>query len=360
MQKLEVLRDRIGDWTARFWRERPSGSRWRGQAGELKRERAAADRGLRAGTRGARARAGGGRRRRARPHGRRVDHRDARPRVRQRAGSRQRQARVGRAQARPPWSSAARAGWAAGSCRFLADQGYATGALDIRASDEENAWARQALPSADLVISATPPVATAALYERVDCRSRHPASSPTSPASRRRSSARFDDCSTPGARVASLHPMFGPSVVLLRDCDVVICDTGDAGRDSAKWSSCSDRPPRALLHLPLDEHDRLMADVLTLAHATVDRVRARASGHSRRRCAAPRWARCSALSSQCWCAKAPTCTSKFRRATRTRRRRSTRLAAAIERVQSAVRNDDAEAFAALMQEGQARARTTDI
>ncbi len=49
--------------------------------------------------------------------------------------------------------------------RFLADQGYSTGTLDVRASDEENAWARQALPTADLVISAAPPVATAALYD---------------------------------------------------------------------------------------------------------------------------------------------------------------------------------------------------
>jgi prephenate dehydrogenase len=62
--------------------------------------------------------------------------------------------------------------------------------------------------------------------------------------------------------------MFGPSVVLLRECDVVICDTGDIAAADVVAQLFTSTTAR-LLHLPLDEHDRLMADVLTLAHATV-------------------------------------------------------------------------------------------
>ena len=151
--------------------------------------------------------------------------------------------------------------------RFLADQGFASGALDIRGSEDENEWARQALPTADLVVNATPPGATAVLYDNwvtnppagviADISSiKTPLIGPI----RRLQEA--------GARVASLHPMFGPSVVLLRDCDVVICDTGDVAA-AAVVEQLFQLTTARLLHLPLDEHDRLMADVLTLAHATV-------------------------------------------------------------------------------------------
>jgi chorismate mutase/prephenate dehydrogenase len=123
------------------------------------------------------------------------------------------------------------------------------------------------LPTADLVVYATPPAATAALYEAlipappsgviVDIASiKTPLIAPI----RRLQAA--------GARVASIHPMFGPSVVLLRDCDVVICDTDDAEAMETVAQLFRSTTAR-VLNLPLDEHDRLMADVLTLAHAIV-------------------------------------------------------------------------------------------
>jgi prephenate dehydrogenase len=69
-----------------------------------------------------------------------------------------------------------------------------------------------------------------------------------------------------GARVASLHPMFGPATVLLRDADVVVCDTGDA--DALRAVEALFAPTTArLVRLPLDAHDRVMADLLALAHA---------------------------------------------------------------------------------------------
>ena len=150
--------------------------------------------------------------------------------------------------------------------RFLVDQGYAVGALDLEPAGDEHDWARGALPTADLVVCSIPPAAAATLYESwvpkpprgviVDIAS---IKTPLIVPIRRLQAA--------GARVASIHPMFGPSVVLLRDCDVVICDTGDADAAETVTRLFSSTTAR-LLHLPLDEHDRLMADVLTLAHAT--------------------------------------------------------------------------------------------
>jgi chorismate mutase / prephenate dehydrogenase len=236
--------------------------------------------------------------------------------------------------------------------QFLADQGYSTGTLDVRASDEENAWARLALPSADLVLSAAPPVATAALYDEWAA---HPPSgviadiasikTPLVGAIRRLQQA--------GARVASLHPMFGPSVVLLRDCDVVICDTGDLHAEREVERLFSTTTAR-VVHLPLDEHDRQMADVLTLAHATAiafalalpeqpTPLRSTTLGALR------------SLSANV-VRESPDVYFEIQARNPNSAQALTRLAAAIDRVQAAVQNNDADAFAALMQEGQARAK----
>lgn len=151
-------------------------------------------------------------------------------------------------------------------CRFLSAQGYDTGALDPAGSTDENEWAERALPTADLIICSTPPAATAALYAAwsksppagvvVDIASvKAPLLQP------------IRDLQRAGGRVASIHPMFGPSTVLLRDADVVICDTGDA-----KAASVVERlfqsTTAQIVHLPLAGHDRIMADLLSLAHAT--------------------------------------------------------------------------------------------
>src|SRR4030095_5719015 len=106
--------------------------------------------------------------------------------------------------------------------RFLSDQGYTVGSLHPHAPDDKGEWSRTAVATADLVVSAAPPVATAQVYDGwiasppsgviVDIAS---IKTPLIESIRRLQQA--------GARVASIHPMFGPSVVLLRDCDVVIC-----------------------------------------------------------------------------------------------------------------------------------------
>jgi len=116
------------------------------------------------------------------------------------------------------------------------------------------------------VVCSTPPAATAALYDQ--WADRPPAGLIVDIASIKTPLiGSIRRLQTAGARVASIHPMFGPSVVLLRECDVVICDTGDAESAEAVAQLFTSTTAR-ILHLPLDEHDRLMADVLTLAHAT--------------------------------------------------------------------------------------------
>ncbi len=151
-------------------------------------------------------------------------------------------------------------------CRFLSAQGYDTGALDPAGSPSDNEWAERALPTADLIVCSTPPAATAVLYAAwsgappsgvvVDIASiKTPLLEPIRALQRA------------GGRVASIHPMFGPSTHLLRDADVVICDTGDAAA-SSEVEKLFHSTTAHVVHLPLDDHDRIMADLLSLAHAT--------------------------------------------------------------------------------------------
>lgn len=150
--------------------------------------------------------------------------------------------------------------------RFLTTGGYEAGALDPGASDEENAWARDALATADLIVCSTPPATIASMY--LDWLDAPPKGLIVDIAS----------IKTPliepiralrdrGARVASIHPMFGPSIVLLRDADIVICDTGDESATDEIERVFSPTTAR-LVKVPLEEHDRIMADLLSLAHAT--------------------------------------------------------------------------------------------
>ena len=147
---------------------------------------------------------------------------------------------------------------------FLSAQDFTTYVLDRAAGEKENDRARGALPAADLVVCSTPPAATAELYMRwsdtppegivVDIAS---IKSPLIEA--------IGALQEAGARVASIHPLFGPATDLLRDTDVVICDTGDS--DAAEAVEGLFKPTTAhIVHLPLADHDRIMADLLSLGH----------------------------------------------------------------------------------------------
>jgi chorismate mutase/prephenate dehydrogenase len=153
--------------------------------------------------------------------------------------------------------------------RFLEAQGWATAELDPAASDEDNRRSRAWLPDADLVVCSTPPETTRRLYREWSASETPPRgvlvdlASIKSPLVEPIAALRRAGC-----RVASIHPMFGPDTPLLRNKEVVICDTGDA--EACALMEALFRPTTAILvHLPLAGHDRVMADVLSLAHAAV-------------------------------------------------------------------------------------------
>lgn len=149
--------------------------------------------------------------------------------------------------------------------RFLSAQSYTIGTLDPAAPQKENALAREALPTADLVVLSTPPAATAEIYAQW-C-AKPPAGVVVDIASIKTPLIEpIRALQKAGGRVASIHPMFGPSVVLLREADVVICDTGDAEAMSTVENLFKPTTVH-LVRLPLADHDRIMADLLSLAHA---------------------------------------------------------------------------------------------
>lgn len=69
-----------------------------------------------------------------------------------------------------------------------------------------------------------------------------------------------------GVAVASLHPLFGPSTVLLADRHVAVMDLGSE-RATAMARSLFAATSAHVIEMSIDEHDRLMAEVLGLSHA---------------------------------------------------------------------------------------------
>lgn len=149
--------------------------------------------------------------------------------------------------------------------RFLDAQGWSVGVLDPRDPAGEQRESAARLPTAELVVLATPPGSIATLYRQwrakpprgvlIDLASiKSPLLGP------------IRELQAAGARLASIHPMFGPATLLLRDSDVVVCDTGDD--EATKVAEGLFAPTTArIVRLRLEEHDRVMADLLSLAHA---------------------------------------------------------------------------------------------
>ena len=149
--------------------------------------------------------------------------------------------------------------------RFLESSGWSVLVLDPVAPSG-NAAALAAVATADLVVLAVPPSVAANLCR--SWRSSPPrgvvadicsVKAPLVPALRELAAA--------GAHVASFHPMFGPGATMLRGADVVLCRTGDAVAEALVRDLFAPTSAR-LVEVSLEEHDRLMAQVLSLAHAT--------------------------------------------------------------------------------------------
>ena len=68
-----------------------------------------------------------------------------------------------------------------------------------------------------------------------------------------------------GIRIASIHPMFGPSAPSPRGRTVLVCDFGSDDASKETYNLFSSWGARTIM-IELDEHDRLMAYVLGLSH----------------------------------------------------------------------------------------------
>ena len=150
--------------------------------------------------------------------------------------------------------------------RFLQAQRFQVQVVDPEATEELDRSGRDLLPSADLIICAIPPRAVVEFYRTLVVRP--PAGLVCDIASVK--SPLIDTISElqeAGVRVGSFHPMFGPATVVLRGEDVVVCDTGDEEAVASVRSLFAPTLAR-LFVVDVKEHDRLMAEILALAHAT--------------------------------------------------------------------------------------------
>jgi chorismate mutase/prephenate dehydrogenase len=152
--------------------------------------------------------------------------------------------------------------------RFLASQGFAVSIADPAAPpDDPNAvtdW-RTLTIDHDLIVVAAPIKLTAAILgELAELK---PAGLILDIGSLKTPlQASLLKLAEAGCRVTSIHPMFGPDTRLLSGRHVIFCDVGDAAATGAARELFAATMAERI-DMSLDEHDRLIAYVLGLAHA---------------------------------------------------------------------------------------------
>jgi chorismate mutase/prephenate dehydrogenase len=148
--------------------------------------------------------------------------------------------------------------------RFLEQQGF-----EIFIDDPQPAFhpAPPADLKPDLVLVATPPSTVAAVVEKYAKKYGSDALI-VDIASIKGDAARIlRGLASKGTHVASLHPMFGPKVDVLMGRNVLALDCGDATA-LAQAQALFSQTAAQTVQVPVEEHDRLMAEVLGLSHAT--------------------------------------------------------------------------------------------
>ena len=155
------------------------------------------------------------------------------------------------------------------ACRFLSDRGAAVKVFDPRGEldgYENVASLPEHAKKADIVVIASPlGAAPEDLRAVIDCGP---------------DGLVFDICSIKshivgllreanvrGIKIASIHPMFGPSAPSPKGRNVLICDFGSDDANKETYDLFSSWGARTIM-IELDEHDRLMAYVLGLSHLT--------------------------------------------------------------------------------------------
>jgi chorismate mutase/prephenate dehydrogenase len=154
-------------------------------------------------------------------------------------------------------------------CGFLESQGYAVSVADPAAEDvpwtRHGDWRGLALDE-DVIVVATPLEASGRILGELAER-RPPGlifdvGSLKSPLR-----AGLEALAAAGCRVTSLHPMFGPDTRLLSGRHVIFVDAGCPAA-TAEARRLFEPTMAELVDMDLDSHDRLIAYVLGLSHAT--------------------------------------------------------------------------------------------
>lgn len=166
-----------------------------------------------------------------------------------------------------------------------------------------------------------------------------------------------------GVAVASLHPMFGPAAVLLADRHVVVIDLGFP-RATQLARQLFAATTAEVVEMSLAEHDRLMAEVLGLSHAVniVFAAALAAGGQDE--------GRLDRISSATFNAQTrvtravvnenPHLYYEIQSFNPNSSEALERLASALERLRTAVREEDREAFAELMQAGRRQLQAASV
>lgn len=157
-----------------------------------------------------------------------------------------------------------------------------------------------------------------------------------------------------GARVTSIHPMFGPTTELLSGRHVVVVDVGVPEAATAARELFSSTMA-SIVEMDLDSHDRLIAYILGLSHAlNVAFFTALAeSGEEASRLAAlssTTFDRQLAVASQV-ASENPHLYFEIQHLNRYGGESLSALAEAVEKIREAVASGDAEAFASMMRSG---------
>ena len=152
---------------------------------------------------------------------------------------------------------------------FLATQGWAVGVADPAGPVPGLPWHadwHEPARTAELIIVAAPLAATAAILEQL-VELRPPGLVVEIGSIKAPVAASLAALRDAGVAVASIHPMFGPDVRLLAGRHVILVDIG-APEAQATARALFEQTSAGLAEMSLEQHDRLVAWVLGLSHAT--------------------------------------------------------------------------------------------
>lgn len=152
--------------------------------------------------------------------------------------------------------------------RFLSSQGFDTKISDPQTGDAGFSNIYPHAPSAliyDIIVVATPLSVTAKILKEL---AKHPPRGLIFDISSLKDPIRpgLDALSKAGAKVTSIHPMFGPNTELLADRHVIVVDIGQPDANLAAASLFTATTVK-INYMDIDDHDRLMAYLLGLSHA---------------------------------------------------------------------------------------------